>query len=322
MPFMSAWDRIAAHGRCRVLGRRRPGASHAGRACGCCWRRLLGGLLGLQREQHGKEAGVRTHMLVALGSALFVLVPLQAGIDADGPEPRHPGRGGRRGLPLRRHHPEGTGTGEDQVRGLTTAAGIWLTAAIGIAVGLGTRDDRGCSARCWRSAILALEGPIRRAARQEAARATADRRGAHQFRRFFASIAARPPVASAHLTQETRMLKLYIGNKNYSSWSMRPWVLLKQAGIPFEEVMVRFDSFDARLGLQADHAVRSTPWAGCRCWWTTASRSGTRWPSPNTWPRNFPTSSCGPRTPRRAPAPAASAPRCIPASARCAATAR
>jgi glutathione S-transferase len=41
------------------------------------------------------------------------------------------------------------------------------------------------------------------------------------------------------------VLKLYIGNKNYSSWSMRPWVLLTQAGIPFEEVMVRFDSFDA-----------------------------------------------------------------------------
>jgi glutathione S-transferase len=39
------------------------------------------------------------------------------------------------------------------------------------------------------------------------------------------------------------MLKLYIGNKNYSSWSMRPWVLLTQAGIAFEEVMVRFDSF-------------------------------------------------------------------------------
>ena len=41
------------------------------------------------------------------------------------------------------------------------------------------------------------------------------------------------------------MPQLYIGNKNYSSWSMRPWVLLKQAGVPFEEVMVRFDSFDA-----------------------------------------------------------------------------
>jgi len=40
------------------------------------------------------------------------------------------------------------------------------------------------------------------------------------------------------------MLTLYIGNKNYSSWSMRPWVLLKQAGIPFEEVKVRFDAFD------------------------------------------------------------------------------
>lgn len=41
------------------------------------------------------------------------------------------------------------------------------------------------------------------------------------------------------------MLKLYIGNKNYSSWSMRPWALLKQAGIDFEEVSVRFDSFDS-----------------------------------------------------------------------------
>lgn len=41
------------------------------------------------------------------------------------------------------------------------------------------------------------------------------------------------------------MLKLTIGNKNYSSWSMRPWVLLRQAGIPFEEVLVRFDSFEA-----------------------------------------------------------------------------
>jgi len=41
------------------------------------------------------------------------------------------------------------------------------------------------------------------------------------------------------------MLTLFIGNKNYSSWSMRPWVLLKQAGIPFKEVYVRFDSFDA-----------------------------------------------------------------------------
>ncbi len=41
------------------------------------------------------------------------------------------------------------------------------------------------------------------------------------------------------------MLKLYIGNKNYSSWSMRPWVLLRQLQIPFEEIKLRFDSFAA-----------------------------------------------------------------------------
>ncbi|MCC7635604.1 glutathione S-transferase family protein [Stenotrophomonas rhizophila] len=40
------------------------------------------------------------------------------------------------------------------------------------------------------------------------------------------------------------MLTLHIGNKNYSSWSMRPWVLMTQAGIAFEEVLLRFDSFD------------------------------------------------------------------------------
>ena len=40
------------------------------------------------------------------------------------------------------------------------------------------------------------------------------------------------------------MLTLYIGNKNYSSWSMRPWVLMTQAGISFEERLVRFDEFD------------------------------------------------------------------------------
>lgn len=41
------------------------------------------------------------------------------------------------------------------------------------------------------------------------------------------------------------MRKLYVGNKNYSSWSMRPWVAMTQAGIAFEEVYVRFDSFSA-----------------------------------------------------------------------------
>lgn len=40
-------------------------------------------------------------------------------------------------------------------------------------------------------------------------------------------------------------MQLYIGNKNYSSWSMRPWVLLTNADIAFDEVMLRFDSFEA-----------------------------------------------------------------------------
>jgi glutathione S-transferase len=58
-------------------------------------------------------------------------------------------------------------------------------------------------------------------------------------------------------------LKLYIGNKNYSSWSMRPWVLLKQAGIPFEEVMLRFDSFASdskfKKSLQGVNPVGKVP---------------------------------------------------------------
>ena len=53
------------------------------------------------------------------------------------------------------------------------------------------------------------------------------------------------------------MLKLVIGNKNYSSWSMRSWVLLKQAGIRFEEVMLRFDAFDAASNFKKAVAVLS-----------------------------------------------------------------
>ena len=47
------------------------------------------------------------------------------------------------------------------------------------------------------------------------------------------------------------MRKLYIGNKNYSSWSMRPWVLLTQAGIPFEEVLLRFVCAEMHSGFGA-----------------------------------------------------------------------
>jgi glutathione S-transferase len=46
------------------------------------------------------------------------------------------------------------------------------------------------------------------------------------------------------------MLKLAIGNKNYSSWSMRPWVLLRQFGLPFKEIMIPFDGFNPESGFK------------------------------------------------------------------------
>ena len=56
-------------------------------------------------------------------------------------------------------------------------------------------------------------------------------------------------------------MQLVIGNKNYSSWSMRPWVLMKQAGIPFEEVMLRFDGFTPDSAFKTRLAQHSP--AGC-----------------------------------------------------------
>jgi glutathione S-transferase len=60
------------------------------------------------------------------------------------------------------------------------------------------------------------------------------------------------------MVPEATRMKLYIGNKNYSSWSMRPWVLLTQAGIPFEEVKLRFDAFTPESKFKTELA-RVTP---------------------------------------------------------------
>lgn len=95
---------------------------------------VLGGVLGYEREQKGKAAGMRTHMLVAVGAALFVLVPQQAGVpDADLTRVLQGLVAGVGFL--------GAGTimkvGAAEIQGLTTAAGIWLTAAIGVAAGMG-----------------------------------------------------------------------------------------------------------------------------------------------------------------------------------------
>jgi putative Mg2+ transporter-C (MgtC) family protein len=96
---------------------------------------LLGGLLGYQRERQGKAAGLRTHMLVSLGSAFFVLIPLQAGMPlADLSRVLQGLLAGIgflvAGTILKQRAPE-------QIHGLTTAADLWMTAAIGVAVGLG-----------------------------------------------------------------------------------------------------------------------------------------------------------------------------------------
>jgi putative Mg2+ transporter-C (MgtC) family protein len=95
----------------------------------------FGGLLGFEREREGKAAGLRTHMLVALGSALFTIAPLEAGMSFENLSRVFQGIATGIGF-------LGAGTilkGREQheIQGLTTAAGIWLTAAVGIAVGIG-----------------------------------------------------------------------------------------------------------------------------------------------------------------------------------------
>jgi putative Mg2+ transporter-C (MgtC) family protein len=96
---------------------------------------LLGGVLGYQRERQGKEAGLRTHMLVALGSAFFVVVPLQAGMPIGDLSRVLQGLIAGIGFLLAGTILQRQDQGE--IHGLTTAAGLWLTAAVGVAVGLG-----------------------------------------------------------------------------------------------------------------------------------------------------------------------------------------
>jgi putative Mg2+ transporter-C (MgtC) family protein len=98
---------------------------------------LLGGIVGYERENKGKAAGVRTHMLVSIGSALFVMVPQMAGSEADALSRVVQGIVAGVGFLGAGTILKGRGLDIQQVRGLTTAAGLWMTAAIGTAVGLG-----------------------------------------------------------------------------------------------------------------------------------------------------------------------------------------
>ena len=95
----------------------------------------LGGLLGYEREKQGKSAGVRTHMLVAIGAALFVLIPQQAG--ASSADLSRVLQGLIAGVGFLGAGAIILGTKQVETQGLTTAAGIWVTAAIGAAAGMG-----------------------------------------------------------------------------------------------------------------------------------------------------------------------------------------
>ena len=95
---------------------------------------LLGGAIGIEREYRAKEAGFRTHFLVALGSALFCLVS-QFGFGVDLKDSSRVAAQVVSGIGFL-----GAGTiifQKNGVRGLTTAAGLWVTAAIGLACGTG-----------------------------------------------------------------------------------------------------------------------------------------------------------------------------------------
>jgi putative Mg2+ transporter-C (MgtC) family protein len=97
---------------------------------------LLGALVGFEREKAGKPAGLRTHILVCLGTAIVVLACTGARMNMDGLSRVIQGIVTGIGF---------IGAGsilkldqERDIQGLTTAAGLWMTAAIGISCGLGT----------------------------------------------------------------------------------------------------------------------------------------------------------------------------------------
>ena len=96
---------------------------------------ILGSLLGYERERAGQAAGLRTHMLVALGAAFFVLIPQQAGMPIA--DLSRVLQGVITGIGFLGAGAILKSSERGQIRGLTTAAGIWLTAAVGIAAGMG-----------------------------------------------------------------------------------------------------------------------------------------------------------------------------------------
>ena len=104
----------------------------------------LGGMLGYEREIQGKSAGIRTHMLVAIGAALFVLVPQQAGASTE--DLSRVLQGLIAGVGFLGAGAIILGNKQVETRGVTTATSLWVTAAIGVAAGIGRESTAVLSA--------------------------------------------------------------------------------------------------------------------------------------------------------------------------------
>ena len=114
---------------------------------------LLGAVIGWDRERRDADAGLRTHMLVSLGAALFVLVPAEAGMSKE--DLSRVVQGIVSGIGFL-----GAGTvlkdrSEGRIHGLTTAGSIWATAAIGMAAGMG-RESTALLATAFILVVLSL----------------------------------------------------------------------------------------------------------------------------------------------------------------------
>lgn len=118
---------------------------------------VLGAAIGYERERRGKDAGLRTHMLVTLGATIFILVPATSGMDtADASRVMQGVVSGigflGAGAILKQEKGQ-------EVKGLTTAASIWVAAAIGVSIGYG-REATAVASTVMALIVLGLIGRL------------------------------------------------------------------------------------------------------------------------------------------------------------------
>jgi putative Mg2+ transporter-C (MgtC) family protein len=117
----------------------------AGNWWGLTWRLLLasliGGAIGLNRQMSGKAGGLRTHMLVSLGAALFVVIPTAIDATAHADAISRSIQGVATGVGFLGAgeivHQSRTRSGKPEIKGLTSAAAIWVSAALGMIASVG-----------------------------------------------------------------------------------------------------------------------------------------------------------------------------------------